>query len=128
MPAGQWLAWHHHSGEDKVLEGVDNSGKVDLDDEAWVPTELMQEPSVLEVTQTKGSFCEIDVHFSVPLDPDGVYDILTDPNNHRVFKNIKEVTYRKVLENDGNQLSVELEQLGRWQFLVFSGSFSSRAF
>jgi hypothetical protein len=38
------------------------------------------------------------------------------------------VTYRKVLENDGNQLSVELEQLGRWQFLVFSGSFSSRAF
>lgn len=126
MPAGQWLGWHHHSGEEKVLEGVDNSGKVDLDDEAWVPTELMQEPSVLEVTQTKNSFCEIDVHFSVPLDPDGVYDILTDPNNHRVFKNIKEVTYRKVLENDGNQLLVELEQLGRWQFLVFSGSFSSR--
>ncbi len=89
MPAGQWLGWHHHSGEEKVLEGVDNSGKVDLDDDAWVPTELMQEPSVLEVTQVKGSFCEIDVHFSVPLDPDGVYGILTDPNNHRVFKNIK---------------------------------------
>lgn len=128
MPAGQWLGWHHHSGEEKVLEGVDNSGKVDLDDEAWVPTELMQEPLVLEVTQGKGSFCEIDVDFAVPLDPDGVYDILTDPNNHRVFKHIKEVTYRKVLENDGNRLLVELEQLGRWQFLVFSGSFSSRAF
>jgi hypothetical protein len=34
MPAGQWLGWHHDSGEEKVLEGVDNSGKVDLDDEA----------------------------------------------------------------------------------------------
>lgn len=36
------------------------------------------------------------------------------------------MTYRKVLENDGNRLLVELEQLGRWRFLVFSGSFASR--
>ncbi len=38
------------------------------------------------------------------------------------------MTYRKVLENDGNRLLVELEQLGRWRFLVFSGSFASRIF
>jgi len=78
-------------GEDaKVLDGVDGGGKTVLEDEAWQPTaEFVHEPPVLEVTQPKGSFCQIDARFSVALDPEGVYNIITDPNNRRVFKNIK---------------------------------------
>lgn len=38
----------------------------------------------------------------------------------------QEVTYRKVLEDDGNRQLVEVEQKGRWKFLMFSGSFASR--
>ncbi|KAL2621234.1 hypothetical protein R1flu_001439 [Riccia fluitans] len=41
----------------------------------------------------------------VCLPPDDVYDIITDPNNRRVFKNVKEVTYRKVLEDDEFSMS-----------------------
>jgi hypothetical protein len=39
---------------------------------------------------------------------------------------MQEVCYRKVLEDDGNRQLVEVEQLGRWRFLMFSGTFSSR--
>ena len=62
----------------------------------------------------------------VALDPDRAYDIITDRNNRRVFKNIKEVVFRKVLEDNGNRLLVEVEQLGRWRFLMLSGTFASR--
>lgn len=74
--------------EEKVLEGVENA-KSAFSDEAWTPSELLHEPPLLQVTQPKGSFCTIDTRFAVALDPDGVFDILADPNNHRVFKNIK---------------------------------------
>ena len=74
--------------EEKVLEGVDNP-KSAYSDEAWEPSELIHEPPLLLVTQPKGSFCTIDTRFAAALDPDGVFDIITDPNNHRVFKNIK---------------------------------------
>ncbi|XP_024378238.1 uncharacterized protein [Physcomitrium patens] len=112
--------------EEKVLEGVENGGKSAYSDEAWKPAEMLYEPPLLQVTQPKGSFCTIDCRFATTLEPDGVYDILTDPNNHRVFKNIKEVIYRKVLEDDGNRQVVEVEQLGRWKFLFLSGTFPTR--
>lgn len=38
---------------------------------------------------------------------------------------MQEVCYRKVLEDDGNRQLVEVEQLGRWRFLMISGTFSS---
>lgn len=75
--------------EEKVLEGVEGAGKSAYSDEAWAPSEMLYEPPLLEVTQPKGSFCTIDTRFAAALDPDGVYDIVTDPNNYRVFKNIK---------------------------------------
>lgn len=82
--------------EVKVLEGVTGNVKSDWDDDAWVPSDLVHEPPLLSVTQPKGSFCTIDARFQVALDPDGVYDIITDPNNRRVFKNIK-VKFRLTL-------------------------------
>lgn len=109
-----------------ALDGVDGDGKTHIEDEAWTPLEFVHEPPVLTVTQPNGSFCQIDARFSVPLPPDDVYDIITDPNNRRVFKNIKEVAYRKVLEDDGNKQLVEVDQVGRWRFLMISGTFSCR--
>lgn len=109
-----------------ALDGVEGGGKSVLEDDAWVPADFAHEPPVLKVTQPKGSFCQIDARFSVALPPDGVYDIITDPNNRRVFKNIKEVVFRKVLEDDGNRQLVEVEQLGRWRFLMLSGTFATR--
>lgn len=114
--------------EEKVLDGVDGTGKSAYTDEAWAPAELLYEPPLLEVTQSQGSFCTIHTRFAAALLPDAIFDLLTDPNNHRVFKNIKEVVYRKILEDDGNRQYIELEQVGRWKFLFLSGSFATRIF
>jgi hypothetical protein len=38
------------------------------------------------------------------------------------------VSYRRVLEDDGNRQKVEVEQVARWKLLMFSGSFSTRLF
>lgn len=123
------MASEQHAIESKdqvALDGVEGDGRAFVEDDAWTPQEFVHEPPVLSVTQPKGSFCQIDARFSVPLPPDDVYDIITDPNNRRVFKNIKEVVYRKVLQDDGNKQLVEVEQLGRWRFLMISGTFSCR--
>lgn len=77
------------AGSEQVLEGIDGHGKSAYTDEAWAPSEVLHEPPLLKVTQPKGSFCTIDARFAVSLDPDGVYDIIIDPNNRHVFKNIK---------------------------------------
>ncbi|BBN17142.1 hypothetical protein MPTK1_7g12310 [Marchantia polymorpha subsp. ruderalis] len=116
------------STEEKQLEGVEKGGLEYLSDETWVPTSTVHAPPQVKVTEPSGSFCRIESRFSVSLPPDDVFDIIIDPNNRRVFKNVKEVTYRKVLEDDGNRQLVEVEQLGRWKFLVFSGTFACRVF
>ncbi len=78
------------SSASTALDGVEGDGKTAIQDDAWLPSDsFVHEPPVLKVLQPKGTFCEIQARFSVALPPDGVYDIITDPNNRRVFKNIK---------------------------------------
>lgn len=43
----------------------------------------------LQVTVPKGSLCNLRVKFNVGLPPDAIYNIVIDPENKRVFKNIK---------------------------------------
>lgn len=42
-----------------------------------------------QVTVPKGSLCNLNVEVDVGFPPDAVYNIVTDPDNRRVFKNIK---------------------------------------
>ncbi|TXG56267.1 hypothetical protein EZV62_017580 [Acer yangbiense] len=51
-------------------------------------------------------------------------NIVTDPDNDRVFKNIKEVISRKVLVDEGPRQVVELDQAAIWKFLWWSGTIS----
>lgn len=37
----------------------------------------------------KEAFCEVNSQFKIGLPPDAVWNILIDPGNKRVFKNIK---------------------------------------
>ncbi len=42
---------------------------------------------------------------------------------------LQAVSYRKVLRDDGaGRLDAEVEQIGQWKFLCFSGSFATRLF
>lgn len=64
----------------------------------------------------------------VPLPPDEVYDILTAPDNARYFRSIKAQRNRRVLANTagGARQEIEVDQVGRWRFGPFGGSFSVR--
>ncbi|KAJ1423053.1 START-like domain superfamily [Sesbania bispinosa] len=86
---------------------------------SWV-----DKPPQIKVTVPKGSLCNLNVEVDVGLPPDAVYNIVTDPDNRRVFKNIKEVISRKVLVNEGHRQVVDLEQAAIWRFLWWSGTIS----
>lgn len=43
----------------------------------------------LQVSVPKGSLCNLNVKLKVGLPPDAIYNIVIDPDNRRVFKNIK---------------------------------------
>eukprot|EP00250_Pteridium_aquilinum_P013169 c21177_g1_i1 orf=413-1393(-) len=85
-------------------------------------------PPHMEVSAPKGTLCHIESTFQLGMPPDALYNIVTDPENKRVFKNIKEVTYRRVLEDEGHRQLVEVEQSAIWRFLCFSGTMSIRIF
>lgn len=76
----------------------------------------------IKVSVPKGSLCNLKVNVNVGLPPDAVYNIVIDPDNKKVFKNIKEVISRKVLVDEGHRQVVELEQAALWKFLWWSGT------
>ncbi|KAG0604437.1 hypothetical protein M758_10G172200 [Ceratodon purpureus] len=93
--------------------------------EAWRRnSRWVDEAPSLEVKVPKEAFCEVNSQFKIGLPPDAVWNILIDPGNKRVFKNIQEVIYRKVLEDDGYRQLVEVDQAAVWKFLWFSGTLS----
>ncbi|PSS26867.1 17-beta-hydroxysteroid dehydrogenase type 6 like [Actinidia chinensis var. chinensis] len=93
--------------------------------QAWKenPTWVDQTPEI-KVTVPKGSLCNLGVEVNIGLPPDAVYNIVTDPDNKRVFKNIKEVVSRRVLVDEGLRQVVEVEQAALWRFLWWSGTIS----
>ncbi|XP_019421471.1 PREDICTED: uncharacterized protein LOC109331433 isoform X2 [Lupinus angustifolius] len=84
---------------------------------SWV-----DKPPQIKVTVPKGSLCNLNVEVDVGLPPDAVYNIVIDPDNKRVFKNINEVISRQVLVDEGHRQVVELEQAAIWRFLWWSGT------
>lgn len=99
--------------------------KVNLEKQlqAWKDNPVWVDSSpVIKVSVPKGSLCNLNVKVNIGLPPDAVYDIVTDPDNRRVFKNIKEVVSRTVLIDEGSRQVVELEQAAMWRFLWWSGT------
>jgi len=86
------------------------------------------EPPEIKVTVPEGSLCNLNLRFKAGLPPDAVYNIIIDPENKRVFKNIKEVISRKVLLDEGSRQVVEVEQAAIWKFLWWSGILSVHVF
>jgi len=85
------------------------------------------ELSSVEVLQRKGFMCTLKAKGKVHLEPDKVFDILVSPDTDRIFTGIKKVDYRKTLEDDGaGRLKTEVQQVGQWKFLGFSGQFTTR--
>ncbi|XP_038692267.1 uncharacterized protein LOC119990431 isoform X2 [Tripterygium wilfordii] len=101
--------------------------KIDLEKQlqAWKENpSWVDQPPEIKVTVPKGSLSLLNVKVNVGLPPDEVYNIVTNPDNKRIFKNIKEVVSRKVLIDEGLRQVVELEQAALWKFLWWSGTIS----
>ncbi|CAD6219672.1 unnamed protein product [Miscanthus lutarioriparius] len=94
----------------------------------WDNPSWTDEPPEIKVTVPEGSLCNINLRFKAGLPPDAVYNIIIDPENKRVFKNIKEVISRKVLLDEGSRQIVEVEQAAIWKFLWWSGILSVHVF
>ncbi|CAL9750995.1 unnamed protein product [Musa acuminata subsp. burmannicoides] len=110
---------------------VDRESPIALDTDfhkqldAWKEnSSWVDQPPEIKVSVPKGSLCNLNVNFKVGLPPDAIYNIVTDPENKRVFKNIKEVISRKVLIDEGLRQVVEVEQAAIWRFLWWSGTIS----
>ncbi|KAK6117922.1 hypothetical protein DH2020_048327 [Rehmannia glutinosa] len=106
-----------------------DSSNVELNSErqlqAWKDNPVwVDHPPDIKVTIPKGSLSNLSLTVDVGLPPDAVYNIVTDPDNKRVFKNIKEVISRKVLVDEGLRQVVEVEQAAIWRFLWWSGTIS----
>ncbi|CAK7332671.1 unnamed protein product [Dovyalis caffra] len=86
---------------------------------AW--TDLLPQ---IKVSVPRGSLCNLNAKVDIGLPPDAVYNIVTDPDNRRVFKNIKEVISRRVLLDEGDRQVVDVEQAAIWKFLWWSGTIS----
>ncbi|KAM3327684.1 hypothetical protein P3S68_033733 [Capsicum galapagoense] len=119
-------------GHDKSILRGSNKGAtvvIDVDKEkqlqSWKENPSWNDPPpYVKVSVPKGSLCNLNVKVDIGLPPDTVYDIVTDPENKRVFKNIKEVLSRKVLVDEGSRQVVELDQAAIWRFLWWSGTIS----
>ncbi|KAJ0985856.1 hypothetical protein J5N97_004212 [Dioscorea zingiberensis] len=84
----------------------------------------VDQPPEINVTVPKGSLCNLNLKVKMGLPPDAVFNIIIDPENKRVFKNIKEVISRKILVDEGQRQLVEVEQAALWRFLWWSGTIS----
>lgn len=93
--------------------------------QAWQENPIWtDQPADIKVTIPKGSLCNLNVNVNIGLPPDAVFNIVTDPDNKRVFKNIQEVKSRRVLLDEGSRQVVETEQAALWKFLWWSGTIS----
>ncbi|XAR65071.1 hypothetical protein NMG60_11009037 [Bertholletia excelsa] len=107
--------------------GSSSAWEVNLEKQlqAWKENPSWEDKSPeIKVTVPKGSLCELNVKVNVGLPPDAVYNIITDPDSKRIFKNIKEVISRRVLLDEGLRQVVEVEQAATWKFLWWSGTLS----
>ncbi|KAJ4805630.1 hypothetical protein LUZ62_018455 [Rhynchospora pubera] len=113
----------------KETSDTEYETSLDKQIQAWKsnPT-WSDEPPEIKVSVPKGSLCNLNVKFKAGLPPDAIYNIIINPENKRVFKNIKEVISRRVLIDEGSRQVVEVEQAAIWRFLWWSGTISVHVF
>ncbi|KAK9119720.1 hypothetical protein Scep_017813 [Stephania cephalantha] len=113
------------SPKEKELCASSVEAKLEKQLNCWTenPTWVDQPPE-LKVTVPKDSLCNLHLKLKVGLPPDAIYNIVINPENKRVFKNIKEVISRRVLVDEGPRQLVEVEQAAIWRFLWWSGTIS----
>eukprot|EP00884_Botryococcus_braunii_P014079 jgi/Botrbrau1/22672/Bobra.0132s0016.1 len=78
----------------------------------------------IQVSNANGYLCHIHLECVFRCDPSYLFSIFTNPDNTRIFRDIKEVTSRTVLDDSTPGLKVvEVEQLGEAKILWLTQRF-----
>lgn len=80
----------------------------------------------LHLAKPKETTWRVEAVMEVPLEPNQVYDILIDPSKERIFKDVKKVKKWQVIEDDGIRQVVQVEQVAKWKYMCFGGTYSSQ--
>ncbi|CAI5505136.1 unnamed protein product [Closterium sp. Naga37s-1] len=80
-----------------------------------------------------GAVCQLDCTATVALPPDAVFNVVRDPHNRRVFKNVKvkggavlvSVRDVRVVSDDGDVQHVEMNMAFLWRLPAISGTFTA---
>lgn len=69
----------------------------------------------------------VDLVARIPMSSDEIFEIITSPHNHEIFNSVSAPRKRKVVRDDGRgRQDIDMEQVGRWRFGPFRGSFGVR--
>jgi len=84
----------------------------------------------IEVAEGNGFLYSLKLRAKLEEKPSVVYEILTDPDSVRVFRNIKACTYRKILEEDKQKKTRKLEVAHKAlaKFLFLNITFETRLY
>lgn len=79
----------------------------------------------VHLARPKATTWRVEAVMELPLAPNQVYDILVDPSKERIFKDVKKVKKWQVIEDDGIRQVVQVEQVAKWKYMCFGGTYSS---
>lgn len=79
----------------------------------------------VHLARPKTTTWRVEAIMELPLEPNQVYDILVDPSKERIFKDVKKVNKWQVIEDDGIRQVVQVEQISKWKYMCFCGTYSS---
>ncbi|CAI7827626.1 unnamed protein product [Closterium sp. NIES-54] len=108
-------------------------------------SDWLDEPPSITVTMGSGAVCQLDCTATVALPPDAVFNVVRDPHNRRVFKNVKvgsvlaasrcrllfplslqSVSDVRVVSDDGAVQHAEMNMTFLWRLPAISGSFTAQ--
>ncbi|GFR39789.1 hypothetical protein Agub_g274 [Astrephomene gubernaculifera] len=85
-----------------------------------------EKDQAITVSEGNGFLYNLALRAKVDSSPNDIYSILTDPNTVSIFRSIKECTYRRVVEDDGQgQRRLEIGHRAVARFLFISISFET---
>jgi hypothetical protein len=77
----------------------------DTDSKAHYADELLKINVIRSKHQSLGTIAIIDAQSTVDLDPDKLYELICHPEKAKVFRGIKRITYRKIIDAGRNDSS-----------------------
>lgn len=80
----------------------------------------------VHVLQEHGFLCHIQVQTRFNIPPRQAFEIISDPDNARIFRSIEECTHRKVLHENKARQRVSVVHQSGWKFLWHKGHFTTK--